>query len=365
MNLLFYSPIMGRYGGIERHICSLASVAAENGHYVRLLTTSNSLGEELRHGLRRSEIILRELPIAQGHAPRWRKLLWIFCEVLSARKVSWDIIYTNGQSAISRYVWLAKRDRCRIIHHHHTAADSDEQKTWSKSFRQVLKNAPELIACSQTTRALLSRALHRTSISFLPYLTQCPITHDAIKNRLPSIPQHFGFVGRLIPEKGIDAIISLANDASLEHIRWHIHGEGSKYPAKRFESHSRIQYHGAYKSVAEYAQLLSALDAVVLFSTHNEGMPLSLIEAMSAGLPWVATNQGGTNELGLSPSNHILLPAFSDNAELANGVKEMSRRLSLGITSRIEQRRVYDLQYSPSAVISAWAKYLGLFVSAN
>ena len=48
MNVLIYVPQMAAYGGMERHVCSLAASLARQGHCVVLLTTSNSLGPELR-----------------------------------------------------------------------------------------------------------------------------------------------------------------------------------------------------------------------------------------------------------------------------------------------------------------------------
>lgn len=357
MNFLFYVPQMAPYGGIERHVCGLARAAAERGHQVLFLTTSNSLGTDLRGELNHPSIVFRELPRAREKASRGLKILWLLNEVRRARARKWDVIYTNGQSALSRLVWRASKGGARIIHHHHNAADPEEQTTWSSAFRRVLEQAPILIGCSNATKEALNAAVGRKDTRFMPYLTRCPVDSAQITDRPPHRPLRFGFSGRLIPEKGIDAILALASDPGLPNIEWHVHGAGDAYPPERFTGSPRLIYHGAFTSAAEHAAALLALDAAVLFSTHNEGMPLSLIEAMSAGLPWIATDHGGTRELAASPMDSVVASARPNLAELAADVRVLAGRILSGATSRVAQRAVYDKTFAPKVVAALWMDF--------
>jgi len=357
MNLLFYAPQMAPYGGMERHICLLAATAARRGHHVTLLTTSNSLGGELRSVLDAPLIELRELPRARGEAGLPAKLQWLGAEIARARGRSWDIVYTNGQSALARLVWLAGNGAARCIHHHHTAADGREQATWSPWFRQLLARAPELVACSEATRSALQTAVTRPRIVQLPYLTPCVVETAAVTQRPAEATLHFGYLGRLIREKGIDAICRLSADPALAGIRWHIHGAGPAYTPEYFRDWPRITYHGAYASAEAHARALLALDAIVLFSTHNEGLPLSLIEAMSAGRPWIATHRGGTRELALRDADAIVVPHPATHEALRAAVLEMAHRIRTGATSALAQRQAYDARYSPEVVSRRWLDY--------
>ncbi|HUR56875.1 MAG TPA: glycosyltransferase family 4 protein, partial [Opitutaceae bacterium] len=357
MNFLFYVPQMAAYGGIERHVCGLARAAAERGHHVLFLTTSNSLGADLRTELDHRLIEFRELPRAREKAGTLLKMLWLLNEVRRSRSRAWDVIYTNGQSALSQVVWRAAKRSTRIVHHHHNAADPAEQKTWSPSFRRVLERAPVLIGCSRATKDALNEATGRRDARFMPYLTRCPVESSQITDRPPHRPIRFGFSGRLIPEKGIDAILALAGDPGLANIEWHVHGAGVAYPPERFVGNPRLVYHGAFTSAAEHAQALLSLDAAVLFSTHNEGMPLSLIEAMSAGLPWIATDHGGTRELASSPMNAVVASPRPNLAELAADVRTLAARISAGQTSRVAQRAVYDKTFAPPVVAALWLEF--------
>lgn len=360
MNILVYAPQMAAFGGMERHVCDLSAVLASRGHAVTLITTSNSLATELRGRLQRSGVVLRELSRSRGAAGRLRKGLWLLREAMRHEHTRWDLIYTNGQSALARLVWFAARPHTRIVHHHHTAGDAGEQATWSGAFRRVLKAAPELVACSRATQQALARAVQRDDVRFLPYLTSSPVAGIGVQDRLysPNAHLHFGFMGRLVAEKGIDAVCALSRRPELAHITWHIHGAGSAYPPSFFQTFPNVVYHGAYTAGAQQAAILESLDALALFSTHNEGMPLSLIEAMSAGLPWIATDRGGTREMAVSADNCIVVdhPATIDS--LAAAVLEMAHRIRGGKTSRHEQRRTYDQFFSPPVVTEAWCAYL-------
>lgn len=357
MNFLFYVPQMATYGGMERHVCSLAIAAAKSGHRIRILTTSNSLGPELRTELAIPGIELRELTRARGAAGKLTKLLWLFRESAKARGTRSDLIYTNGQSTLARTVWHAARRGTRIVHHHHTAADAGEQATWAKGFVTVLRRAPELVGCSEATCAALNQAVGRTDARFLPYLTRCPVTADQVSTRAPHAPLRFGFTGRLIPEKGINVIIRLSAERALADIEWHVHGAGPAYPPEFFASQPRVVYHGAYRSLDEHSAALVALDALALFSTHNEGMPLSLIEGMSAGLPLIATDRGGTRELAHSTADTVIVAADLDFQALVNRVRQLADAIKAGSTSRKRQRAIYDRYYAPEVVARRWLDY--------
>lgn len=357
MNLLFYVPQMAPYGGIERHVCRLAAAAAAHGHTVRFLTTSNSLGQELRQLLDHPLIELLELPRPRGSAGPLRKAVWLLNQVRRARRVRWDAIYTNGQSGFARLVWFAARPGTRVAHHHHNAGDAAERATWSPAFLHVLRRAPLLIGCSRATSRAMNQAAGRTDASFMPYLAACPVDAALITNRPQGRPLRFGFCGRLIPEKGIEAIFALAADPGLADVEWHIYGEGEAFPADRFAGRPRLVYHGSYRTAREHANALLGLDAAVLFSTHNEGMPLGLIEAMSAGLPWIATDRGGTRELAISPPDSLVTKPAPSARELATDVRRLADRILAGATSRKRQRAAYDGLFSPPAVTRLWLEY--------
>ena len=70
------------------------------------------------------------------------------------------------------------------------------------------------------------------------------------------------------------------------------------------------------------ASLLQACDAFVLAS-HNEGLSLSVLEAMATGLPTIATDVGGHAEVITSPAEGWLVPA-RDVGALTESLRELT-----------------------------------------
>jgi glycosyltransferase involved in cell wall biosynthesis len=352
---------MGTIGGMETHVVNIASAMAGAGWSVTLLTTSNSLGAAARSRIKNAGVEFFELQSPRFRASRLHRLAWLIFKTLALRRRACDVIYTNGQGALARIVWLAARAGTRVVHHHHTAGDETEQRTtWTPGFERLLKAAPELVACAEYCRAALSKRLRRSDIRVLPYLTD-EVRIQSVE-RAPNPPEtlRFGFVGRLERSKGIDVILQLSQDPGLKNIEWHLHGAGTDYMAQNCAENSRVVYHAPYQGAEALARILQELDALVLFSSQNEGCPLALIEAMAAGLPWIATDRGGVRELAKSSENCRVLSSSPTYDEIKSGVAELATAIRGGRTSPVCQRKTYDDCFAPALVFARW---LALFTA--
>ncbi|WP_180272189.1 glycosyltransferase [Actinomyces ruminis] len=56
----------------------------------------------------------------------------------------------------------------------------------------------------------------------------------------------------------------------------------------------------------------------------SEGVPVSIMEALSAGIPVVATDVGGTGELVRTGSNGILLPADPTPQQVRDAIEQIA-----------------------------------------
>ena len=110
-----------------------------------------------------------------------------------------------------------------------------------------------------------------------------------------------GCVGRLVAIKNhellLDALVA-ARARGLEHALLVIVGDGDRRPAleaavgrRRLDRH--VRFLGWRRDLP---QVYEALDVAVL-SSRNEGTPVSLIEAMAAGRPVIATDVGGVRDV--------------------------------------------------------------------
>ena len=109
----------------------------------------------------------------------------------------------------------------------------------------------------------------------------------------------------------------------------------------------KVRFLGLRKDVA---RLLPGADLFLLTSV-SEGIPLTVIEAMAAGLPVVATDVGGMSEVVADGSTGLLAPA-RDDAALAErilrlaGDPELRRRMGAAgrarAKDRFDERRMAD-----------------------
>jgi glycosyltransferase involved in cell wall biosynthesis len=110
---------------------------------------------------------------------------------------------------------------------------------------------------------------------------------------------------------------------------------------KRRDLGGRVVFLGQRGDVA---RLLSAAD-VFLLTSISEGIPLTVIEAMSAGVPVVATRVGGVGEIVIEGTTGLLAPAGDDRA-LAEHVLRLAAapelRRRLGDEGRARARAVFS-----------------------
>jgi glycosyltransferase involved in cell wall biosynthesis len=105
------------------------------------------------------------------------------------------------------------------------------------------------------------------------------------------------WAGRMAPVKDVHLLAEVigATWASSSPARFLVVGDGEDKPEleRCIENCKNVRFLGWQK---EMDQVWCAADAAILTS-RNEGTPTALIEAMSAGLPFVSTNVGGVADL--------------------------------------------------------------------
>ncbi|MCM1292303.1 MAG: glycosyltransferase family 4 protein [Bacteroides sp.] len=140
-------------------------------------------------------------------------------------------------------------------------------------------------------------------------------------------------VGRLTPEKGFDNLIKAVN-ASSEARQLVIAGASDHNPAyleylKSLDLKGRTIFTG-YTTGSDLAQLYTHA-ALYVLSSHNEGFPMVLLEAMSHNLPVVSTDIPAAHIIEL-PDDHYC--RHDDPSTMAEAIDR---------TLRKHEHPVYDL----------------------
>lgn len=120
-----------------------------------------------------------------------------------------------------------------------------------------------------------------------------------------------GTVARLVPIKGLKFLVEAAANVTqaVPGVHFIIVGDGSE----RSQLQQQVEDHGLNGKVrflgwrSDLAHIYPDFDVVVL-SSLNEGTPVSLLEAMAAGRPVVATSVGGVPDLVLNGHTGVLVP---------------------------------------------------------
>lgn len=180
---------------------------------------------------------------------------------------------------------------------------------------------------------------------------------EAMRARLaPNATHIVATVARLQVEKGIDELIEatalLAPRAPGVHVV--VAGGGPE--------EARLRAVVADRELGDHITLLGhtpdvssvlAASDVFCLPSRNEGLPVSLLEAMMFGLPSVATSVGGIPGLVTDGESGLLVPARHP-AALAAALErlvtdeELARRIGAAAAS------VVDAQYSPAAVARSY-----------
>jgi glycosyltransferase involved in cell wall biosynthesis len=111
----------------------------------------------------------------------------------------------------------------------------------------------------------------------------------------------------------------------------------------------------------DVAIILRAAD-IHLSASHTEGFPNNILEAMSTGLPVIATAVGGVPEMVVDGVTGILVPAHSPYeiaGALRSLVKDPDRRRSLGNAGRARAISMFSIDRSARALQQSYASLAG------
>ena len=161
-----------------------------------------------------------------------------------------------------------------------------------------------------------------------------------------------GIVTRITPEKGIHLLIeATAKLKASSSVQLLVVGgpyfpkdaeyiDSLKVQAEKLGIADRVIFTGFLEDIQA---ILSLLDVVLLASTIPEACPRTIIEAMAAGVPVIATPLGGSKEL-VTPETGILVPAEDPDAfaaAITQLAEDNERRKQMGKACRLRAEQLF------------------------
>jgi glycosyltransferase involved in cell wall biosynthesis len=204
--------------------------------------------------------------------------------------------------------------------------------------KQVIKNSDRVLTVSSATRRyVLSLGANpkRTKVlrngvdvdRFKPLA----IARDSVRKRLGIDREATVIVTvrRLVYKNGIDTLIESARIALKQNpeLVFLAVGTGPDRDAVQTKIH-QLGISGNFKlagfvSDADLPAYYNAADMFVLPSKSGEGLPLVALEAMSTGLPVIATNVGGIGEIMMESCGRLVLA--DEPEQMADAILEFSK----------------------------------------
>lgn len=253
------------------------------------------------------------------------------------------------------YMSMAITVRCPVILQLHGSGFEsfyDASSTVARALiRELLERAAWIAAPSQQLVSWVRSVSASANAGFLPNPVAIPEgAYDGTER-----PNMILFLGKLAPEKGIfDLIDALASvrDA-VPDVRLVCAGEGSRIAVARYAERlgvaDAVKFTGWVGPSGKRALLESA--SVFALPSYSEGMPMSLLEAMAAGVPVIATPVGGIPEVVAEGASGFLA-APGDVATLARLLRKLLLDPGLAAKVGAAGRESVRLRFAPERAIA-------------
>jgi glycosyltransferase involved in cell wall biosynthesis len=362
-----------RFGGAGRIILGLSQMAKAQGWDVDILTTDPTFQQAAKtQGLRALNLDVIRRPIR----PLWdlngliRLRNFLKCE-------SYEIVHTHtSKGGFVGRLAAAMAKVPVIVHTMHGLAFHERSGALTRTFYSTLERiaaarcdrivsvskfhgqwAVELGICKNSKIVPIQNGIAPTSTPFIDPLN--------LRRRLGLSAKDIVLLttARLAPDKGLEYLIQAAAMVRINapHCKILIAGDGPV--RKRLEGlvcdldlSDHVIFLGFRQDVDD---LLAASDAVILPSLR-EGLSISLLEAMAAGKPIIASSIGSHLEVA-ADANIAKLVAPADARALSDAILDLIGDPGMMMELGTNARRLFEQHYHERRMLAAYHElYLDL-----
>lgn len=243
-----------------------------------------------------------------------------------------------------------------ILDFHERIYDGKIEKI-KKRIKKVIVGADKIIAVCRFLESLAEKiGADKRNIKMIynsiDFMKTQPIPEMELKKKFGADSKLILYFGRLVPWKGVDAIIEIMPRLieRLGNIHFLILGDGPekenlKSQISKLKIGGNVHLLGkiGHNKIAGY---LREADLFVL-NTNYEGMSHAIMEAMSAGTPVVTTNVGGNPEL-INNGEEGILTGYNRKEELLSAIikilsdDEFRKTISINAKKKLEEFKWAD-----------------------
>lgn len=299
-----------------------------------------------------------------------------------------DIVHTHA--AKSGVIGRLAADACKVpvivhtFHGHifHSYFGKFKTNTFIQIERYLARRSTGIIAISQSQKdelANIYKICPENKIQIVPlgldldkFQNQQDMKRAEFRQRYNIFPDEIaiGIVGRIVPVKNHALFVAAAKKVmqqTSQSVKFVIIGDGDMRQQMEADFHAAgIDYtyypENPREATAvctswqtEMDVVLAGLDIVALTS-HNEGTPVSLIEAQAAGKPVVSTNVGGVTDVVLD--NQCGFVTQPDDADIfAEALLQLINKPELRTYFGTQGKNFVQTKYSYQRLVSDMSNY--------
>lgn len=305
-------------GGIETHVATLAETLLASGRPVEILFLEDHGENSFHRQLESRGLAFSVLP---GGFPGVRRYL---------RQHHCSLLHTHGYKAGIIGRTAARLSRTPVVSTFHAGETGRFPVNLYQGLDAATSFLGERIAVSGPIADRLPfAAMHIPNFVPVPPLAARPERHPRI-----------GFVGRLSPEKAPDRFCAMIEENTrpsglADRATFHVFGDGPMRGELTARYAGRVTFHG---SVTDIAAMWSELDLVVMPS-RAEGLPMAALEAISRGIPVIASDVGALPDVVAGGKGGWLIPAGPDETCIEGGKRAIANWLDRSLAERTHRSR--------------------------
>lgn len=353
-----------KYGGIERFNVELSRQLAAKGYHSVFVYESLPVAPQFLDDMKATGAELVVIK-SRGHTMDFCKRFWQLM-----RQYDFCLMHAHFTKARFYAVPLALLYGLKnIVYTFHSAVPSLKDikfhtRVWFHTFNKYCR----IVAVSKDIENVARRNWSKATIQNI-YLGISPCVADRVQARKElQIPAdtimvmctaNFNYI------KGLDvlikAIAQLQHRIDLSNVIFYIVGQPDDDKAElqqlinELHIETKINLEGISNQIPKY---LNAAD-IYIQPSRSEGLPISLMEACSVGLPIIASRVGGIPEVAIERGNAILFEVENIN-ECATALQTMLMDSSLRQKLGENSKRVYAEKFQISNNVNKLIEYYNL-----
>lgn len=327
-------------GGTEHMVANLAKYINKQKYKLMVISLMNPTNTHIQKMIEESKVDI--LYAGKGSVPVWRVFTKIYSELVKFRP---DLIHSNMYAFVYVVPYLLTHN-VKLLHTIHN-------KPQNEFFDKYKKLIGLLYRMNKAVPVAISHIVEKEMMEIYPYIKRIECVYNPVEidkfyidpDRRKNEKIVYIFVARFMKQKNHALLLESFSKAleKVKNIKLMLVGDGElrqdiEQQAAALGITKDVEFIGNVSNVNDYL----AKANVFVMSSAYEGLPLSILEAMAAGLPIISTNVGGIADI---VTNNGILTENGNSEELSDAIVKLAKdselRNKLGKNS-LENARQYD-----------------------